>query len=191
MRVIHECPVCLLRAFINCSWEQRLQICSSRPGCVSARVIDANGLRITANQESSVDWCDPPHGKMLEWCLRIVPSCFRKRFGMLTFVLLKSSRVLIISSLIDLLSSRACHPTYSVLQHNDVEEVQEWSSREYKRNKTWSCLFWLTFLFTGRFLYLRADSNQTSGMAKAYSTSLPANIATEDYQVYTSVLALS
>ncbi|XP_055571707.1 leukocyte tyrosine kinase receptor [Falco biarmicus] len=39
----------------------------------------------------------------------------------------------------------------------------------------------------GHFLYLRADSNQTSGMAKAYSTSLPASIATEDYQVQFSV----
>ncbi|XP_010127169.1 PREDICTED: ALK tyrosine kinase receptor-like, partial [Chlamydotis macqueenii] len=39
----------------------------------------------------------------------------------------------------------------------------------------------------GHFLYLRADSNQTSGRAKAYSTSLPARIATEDYQIQFSV----
>ncbi|XP_065611662.1 leukocyte tyrosine kinase receptor [Cyrtonyx montezumae] len=39
----------------------------------------------------------------------------------------------------------------------------------------------------GHFLYLRAESNQTNGMAKAYSTSLPASIATEDYQVQFSV----
>ncbi|OXB82280.1 UNVERIFIED_CONTAM: hypothetical protein H355_007977 [Colinus virginianus] len=39
----------------------------------------------------------------------------------------------------------------------------------------------------GHFLYLRAESNQTNGMANAYSTSLPARIATEDYQVQLSV----
>ncbi|XP_009945148.1 PREDICTED: ALK tyrosine kinase receptor-like, partial [Leptosomus discolor] len=39
----------------------------------------------------------------------------------------------------------------------------------------------------GHFLYLRADSNQTSGMAKAYSTILPASIATENYQIQFSV----
>ncbi|XP_064514145.1 leukocyte tyrosine kinase receptor [Pseudopipra pipra] len=39
----------------------------------------------------------------------------------------------------------------------------------------------------GHFLYLRADSTQTSGMAKAYSTSLPASIATEGYQIQFSV----
>ncbi|RLW10033.1 hypothetical protein DV515_00002296, partial [Chloebia gouldiae] len=33
----------------------------------------------------------------------------------------------------------------------------------------------------GHFLYMRAGSTQTSGMAKAYSTSLPASLATEDY----------
>ncbi|XP_041316025.1 leukocyte tyrosine kinase receptor [Pyrgilauda ruficollis] len=39
----------------------------------------------------------------------------------------------------------------------------------------------------GHFLYLRADSTQTSGMAKASSTSLPASLATEDYQIQFSV----
>eukprot|EP00076_Gallus_gallus_P009771 XP_004941681.1 leukocyte tyrosine kinase receptor [Gallus gallus] len=39
----------------------------------------------------------------------------------------------------------------------------------------------------GHFLYLRADSNHTNGMAKAFSTSLPASIATEDYQIQFSV----
>ncbi|OXB61148.1 hypothetical protein ASZ78_008432 [Callipepla squamata] len=39
----------------------------------------------------------------------------------------------------------------------------------------------------GHFLYLRAESNQTNGMANAYSTRLPARIATEDYQVQFSV----
>ncbi|XP_071415551.1 leukocyte tyrosine kinase receptor [Pithys albifrons albifrons] len=39
----------------------------------------------------------------------------------------------------------------------------------------------------GQFLYLRADSTQTSGMAKAYSTSLPTSIATGDYQIQFSV----
>ncbi|XP_068049569.1 leukocyte tyrosine kinase receptor isoform X2 [Anomalospiza imberbis] len=39
----------------------------------------------------------------------------------------------------------------------------------------------------GHFLYVRADSTQTSGMAKAYSTILPASLATEDYQIQFSV----
>ncbi|RMC00368.1 hypothetical protein DUI87_22976 [Hirundo rustica rustica] len=39
----------------------------------------------------------------------------------------------------------------------------------------------------GHFLYLRAESTHTSGMAKAYSTSLPDSLATEDYQVQFSV----
>lgn len=90
-----------------------------------------------ANQETSADWCEPLYGKILEGCLRIVPSCFRKGFGMLTFVLLKSSRVLIISSLIDLLSSHACHPTYSLLQHNDVKFLQE-SIKEAKHDLVFS-----------------------------------------------------
>lgn len=185
MKGVHECLVCLLRACINCPWEQRLQISSSSQVFVSAIVIDANGVRIRADQESTVDWCEPLCGKILEWCLRFMHSCCRKGFGMLTFVLLKSTRALITSSLIDLLPSHACQLTYIVLQHNDVKLFQ----KSIKKSKTSSCLFWLTFPFTGHFLYLRADSNQTSGMAKAYSTSLPASIATEDYQVYHSVLA--
>lgn len=184
-RCPYECPVCLLRACINCPWEQRLWISSSSPVFVSARVIDADGVRIRADQELTVDWCELLYGKIPEWCLRFMHSCSRKGFGMLTFVLLKSTRVLIIDSLIDLLLSHACHLTYTVLQRNDVRLFQE----SIKKSKTSSCLFWFTFLFTGHFLYLRADSNQTSGMAKAYSTSLPARIATEDYQVYRSVLA--
>ncbi|OWK62672.1 ALK tyrosine kinase receptor [Lonchura striata] len=44
-----------------------------------------------------------------------------------------------------------------------------------------------TFVFTGHFLYMRADSTQTSGMARAYSTILPASLATEDYQIQFSV----
>lgn len=47
-----------------------------------------------------------------------------------------------------------------------------------------------TFVFTGHFLYMRAGSTRTSGMAKAYSSSLPASLATEDYQVCHCVLAL-
>ncbi|XP_037993377.1 leukocyte tyrosine kinase receptor isoform X1 [Motacilla alba alba] len=39
----------------------------------------------------------------------------------------------------------------------------------------------------GHFLYLRADSTQTSGMAKACSSSLPASLASEDYQIQFSV----
>lgn len=125
MKGAHECLVCLLRACINCPWEQRLQISSSSPLFVSAIVIDANGVRIRADQESTVDWCEPLYGKILEWCLRFMHSCSRKGFGMLTFVLLKSTRALITSSLIDLLPSHACHLSYIVLQHNDVKLFQE------------------------------------------------------------------
>ncbi|XP_067414052.1 leukocyte tyrosine kinase receptor [Emydura macquarii macquarii] len=39
----------------------------------------------------------------------------------------------------------------------------------------------------GHFLYLRADSNQTGGVARAYSASLPANLASEYYQIQFSV----
>lgn len=53
---------------------------------------------------------------------------------MLTFVLLKSTRVLIMfnltASLIDLLSSHACHLTYTVPQHNDVKLFQEGIKKE-------------------------------------------------------------
>ena len=66
---------------------------------VSARVIDAKGVRIRAAQELTVDWCEPLYGNTLEWCLRFMHSCSRKGFGVLTCVLLKSTGVLIASNL--------------------------------------------------------------------------------------------
>ncbi|XP_065259719.1 leukocyte tyrosine kinase receptor [Emys orbicularis] len=39
----------------------------------------------------------------------------------------------------------------------------------------------------GHFLYLRADSNQTGDVARAYSASLPARLASGDYQIQFSV----
>lgn len=110
----------------------------------------------------------------------------KKRFGMLTFVLLKSTRVFTMTSLIDLLSSCAytyiCLLTYSNINVKLFQEITQNSKRSF-------CLFWFTFVFTGHFLYLRADSTQTSGVAKASSTSLPASLATENYQVCHPVLA--
>lgn len=125
--------------------------------------------------------------KDLVWYLRFIHSHSKKGFEMLTFVLLKSTRVFTITSLIDLLSSPAytykCLLTYSNI--NDVKLIKE-ITQQSKRS---FCLICFTFVFTGHFLYLRAESTHTSGMAKAYSSSLPDSLATEDYQVCHSVLA--
>jgi len=101
---------------------------------VSARVIDAKGVRIRAAQELTVDWCEPLYGNTLEWCLRFMHSCSRKGFGVLTCVLLKSTGVLIASNLTASLAhlpwSHACHLTYTVLQHKDVKLLQESMKKE-------------------------------------------------------------
>lgn len=123
----------------------------------------------------------------LEWYLRFMHSRSKKGFGMLTFVLLKSTRVFIITSLITLPSSHAYTYTWLFTYSNikDVKLFQEIT----QKSKRYFCLFWFTFVFTGHFLYLRAESTQTSDMAKAYSTILPASLAAEDYKVCHSVLA--
>lgn len=70
----YKCCVCLLRACINCPWEHRLQTSSSSPVFVSARVIDAKGIRIRADLELTVDWCEPLYGTYLSgvWVYALV-----------------------------------------------------------------------------------------------------------------------
>uniref|UniRef100_A0A8D0G8B7 Tyrosine-protein kinase receptor n=1 Tax=Sphenodon punctatus TaxID=8508 RepID=A0A8D0G8B7_SPHPU len=52
---------------------------------------------------------------------------------------------------------------------------------------SWSVRGFSVFLLPGHFLYLHIDSNQTDGIASAYSARLPASIASGYYQVQFSV----
>lgn len=175
----YKCPVCLLRACISSPWK-RLQINSSSPVFVSARVIDACGVGIRS--VIGVRFC---MGR--SWVVsEVYALTFQEKVWDFDFCAPEIYRVFTMTWLIDLLSSCAytyiCLLTYSNINVKLFQEITQNSKRSF-------CLFWFTFVFTGHFLYLRADSTQTSGVAKASSTSLPASLATENYQVCHPVLA--
>lgn len=146
----------------------------------SARVIDTNGVGIR-----SVDWCAPLYGKILSgvWGLSThIPisglGCWILCCWYLPECLLQPHQ--------QSWSQALLTPTYAYIP---TETLIMLNCFKWLHKKPRDHFVFFTFVFTGHFLYLRADSTQTSGMAKACSTSLPASLATEDYQVSHSVLA--